>query len=591
MGQDLSGHAVAILRQPTLTQRATIMKTQAHRTRQAPSWRQKMLGLGALLACATPALAVPSGSDATLSTVEDTPVTLTLADFGFSDPNGYAFTTVYLTSQPVGGAVTLNGAPYPSGLGWPISVASINAGQVAWVPNAHVAGAAASTVTFQVQNSNGEIDPTPNTLTLNISPVNDAPTMQSEAIKNGNFAAGLTNWVVSGNTVNAYGGLAFNAGDSAPNGVATQSFITQAGSVCTARFNIVGGGNLSPQQRLRVSFVDTASQAVLATGDYGQGTTNTLTFTATSAGSTVEIRDISTNTVSTDIALNQISVICSEITDTAYEDHPFTWSNASGHQFQVLDVDGTTGIYTLAIGIDNGTLTLASTAGITFTAGANNSGAMTISGTQADINAALNGLTYHPTPNFHGISSLTFVLNDNGNTGAGGPLSYSKTQLVEVLPVNDAPAGADKTIAVTQNTSYTLSPADFGFTEPVDSPANALLSVTIASLPANGVLALNGVAVAAGQVVAAANIGQLTWTPAQDAVGAPLASFTFQVQDDGGTAHDGVDLDPTPNTITFNVAAAAATPVPTGGLPFLAALAALVSGLAAAAVRRSKAGA
>ncbi|NCA82990.1 MAG: exo-alpha-sialidase, partial [Opitutae bacterium] len=47
----------------------------------------------------------------------------------------------------------------------------------------------------------------------------------------------------------------------------------------------------------------------------------------------------------------------------------------------------------------------------------------------------------------------------------------------------------------------------------------------------------------------------LTFTPAANAYGSPYASFTFQVQDDGGTANGGVDLDPTPKTMTLNVTA------------------------------------
>src|SRR5439155_25782803 len=35
--------------------------------------------------------------------------------------------------------------------------------------------------------------------------------------------------------------------------------------------------------------------------------------------------------------------------------------------------------------------------------------------------------------------------------------------------------------------------------------------------------------------------------------GSPYSSFLFQVQDDGGTFNGGIDLDPTPNTMTFNV--------------------------------------
>ena len=49
--------------------------------------------------------------------------------------------------------------------------------------------------------------------------------------------------------------------------------------------------------------------------------------------------------------------------------------------------------------------------------------------------------------------------------------------------------------------------------------------------------------------------GKLKFTPAANANGAGYASFTFQVQDNGGTANGGVDLDPSPNTMTINVTA------------------------------------
>ncbi|MEI7970863.1 MAG: cadherin-like domain-containing protein, partial [Betaproteobacteria bacterium] len=45
------------------------------------------------------------------------------------------------------------------------------------------------------------------------------------------------------------------------------------------------------------------------------------------------------------------------------------------------------------------------------------------------------------------------------------------------------------------------------------------------------------------------------FTPAANANGTGYASFSFQVQDDGGTANGGVDLDSTPNTLTFDVTA------------------------------------
>ncbi|HAS83233.1 MAG TPA: hypothetical protein DCS43_11320, partial [Verrucomicrobia bacterium] len=62
------------------------------------------------------------------------------------------------------------------------------------------------------------------------------------------------------------------------------------------------------------------------------------------------------------------------------------------------------------------------------------------------------------------------------------------------------------------------------------------------------------VAVVTGNAIYTSSGGiDLTFTPAADAYGAPYSSFTFQVQDDGGTANSGVDLDPTPKTMTINV--------------------------------------
>src|SRR5262249_4913456 len=43
------------------------------------------------------------------------------------------------------------------------------------------------------------------------------------------------------------------------------------------------------------------------------------------------------------------------------------------------------------------------------------------------------------------------------------------------------------------------------------------------------------------------------FTPVANANGTPYASFTFQVQDNGGTANGGVDTDQSANTFTFNV--------------------------------------
>ena len=106
-------------------------------------------------------------------------------------------------------------------------------------------------------------------------------------------------------------------------------------------------------------------------------------------------------------------------------------------------------------------------------------------------------------------------------------------------------AGTTRRSPPTRTPATSFTAADFGFSDPNDSPANALLAVKITTLPVAGSLTDNGSAVTAGQFVVGADItaGKLVFTPAANANGTGYASFTFQVQDNGGTANGGVDLD------------------------------------------------
>src|SRR5438477_2587203 len=113
---------------------------------------------------------------------------------------------------------------------------------------------------------------------------------------------------------------------------------------------------------------------------------------------------------------------------------------------------------------------------------------------------------------------------------------------IDVTSVNDAPAGTDKTVTTLEDQNYTLGAADFGFNDPNDTPANSLLAVKITTLPLAGTVKDNRVAVTAGQLITMAYItgDKLKFCPAANANGLAYASFTFQVQDDGGIANGGV---------------------------------------------------
>ena len=168
-------------------------------------------------------------------------------------------------------------------------------------------------------------------------------------------------------------------------------------------------------------------------------------------------------------------------------------------------------------------------------------------------------LTFTPNANYNGPASFNYTVRDPDG------LTDTATVNLTVNSVNDAPSGADKTVTTNEDTGYVFAAADFGFSDSIDG--NGFLAVRITTLPSAGTLKLNGVAVTAGQFVSVADIsaGKLVFTPSQDANGNAYASFTFQVQDNGGTANGGVDLDQSPNTITVNVTPVNDAPVIAAG--------------------------
>ena len=113
------------------------------------------------------------------------------------------------------------------------------------------------------------------------------------------------------------------------------------------------------------------------------------------------------------------------------------------------------------------------------------------------------------------------------------------------VAANTAPTASASSVTTNEDTAYTFAAADFNFT---DSDGNALASVTVVTLPAEGALTLDGPAVTTGQSVPAADIGKLAFTPAPNAHGAGYASFTFRV-------HDGTDESAAGYTMTVNVTA------------------------------------
>ncbi|HEX8126840.1 MAG TPA: Ig-like domain-containing protein [Allosphingosinicella sp.] len=177
-----------------------------------------------------------------------------------------------------------------------------------------------------------------------------------------------------------------------------------------------------------------------------------------------------------------------------------------------------------------------------------------------------------------GIRTFTFTLVDgDGKDGGLGNDTGTASSTIEVVPVSDAPVGADRAgtgLYDSTGTAYTFTLADFatGFTDPNDSPANSFAGIKIATVPSatdgtiyydsNPADATPGVAVVAGSTFTAQDLidGKLTFVGAAGSAGHAL-SFTFQVYDDGSTANSGEIIDASPNTFSATILAGNAAPV------------------------------
>ena len=147
-------------------------------------------------------------------------------------------------------------------------------------------------------------------------------------------------------------------------------------------------------------------------------------------------------------------------------------------------------------------------------------------------------LAFSPALNVTGAVRIDYTVSDPSGATSTATLTVN-------VGNNTPPAGTDATLTLAEDGSRSFSAADFGFADA--DAGQTLAAVRIDSLPAAGSLTFNGNPVSLGQLVPAASLGNLVFTPAPNANGNAYASFGFSVQDNAG------GFDTTPNTITLNV--------------------------------------
>ena len=149
-------------------------------------------------------------------------------------------------------------------------------------------------------------------------------------------------------------------------------------------------------------------------------------------------------------------------------------------------------------------------------------------------NIAYENLSENPI----GDRIVEFILTDGD-----GATSSAVTQTVRVQGTNDAPAISPVNISGDEDTEINLTAADFtGSFSDID--ADSLAKVKVTSLSAEGNLKLNGTAVTLNQEINAADLGNLTFTPAANFNGS--TSFNWN-------GSDGSDYSPAAAAVNLTV--------------------------------------
>ncbi len=212
----------------------------------------------------------------------------------------------------------------------------------------------------------------------------------------------------------------------------------------------------------------------------------TLPWTAT-IGTTATDPDLTNNVIDSStpvVAVNDPPINSVPLTQTTPEDTPKAFSIANGNAITIDDVDIGANPFELTISVVAGTATLGSTTGLAFTEGdGTDDNRMTFQGLKGAINAALNGLTYTPTPDFYGTASVTILTNDLGGTGKGGPKAVSSPITINVSPVNDPPTAVADSFDLDEDVPTMINVLANDSSAP-DAPET--LTVTFSSKPVHG---------------------------------------------------------------------------------------------------------
>jgi len=371
----------------------------------------------------------------TFSDVDSTIGTVT-----FSVGSG-TFSAIGSGGVSVGGtqtAITLSG-----------TLANINlfiaSNKLNYTPAANASG----DVTLTINVNTTSVSDATTTVTLQVAAVNDAPVVTAPA------SIGVTEDVSS-----VISGISFSDVDAGANTVVATFSVPSGTLSASSGSGVTVSGADTGVLTLSGSLADINAfiSANSLTFKTALNSTTNVVLTVTLndkgfSGSGGEQTDTKTVTLNV-TAVNDAPVNNVPGAQTAQQNIALGFNTANGNAISITDVDAGNGLMTVTLTATNGTLSLGSLSGITLIIGTGtNNAALMFEGTRANLNAALQTLSFKSGSNYLGAASLTIETNDNGNSGGGGAKTDTDVISINVIPVNPkvtsvSAQGIDRTVKI-----------------------------------------------------------------------------------------------------------------------------------------------
>ena len=240
------------------------------------------------------------------------------------------------------------------------------------------------------------------------------------------------------------------------------------------------------------------------------------------------------------------------------EAQPFVFQTLDSNAIVISDVDAGPGDLEVRLTVLHGNLTIDPGTGVTITAGANGSPAVTFTGTRGELNDALDGLVYTPNVLYLGPDTLSVRVDDLGHNGSGGSLVTTRTVSINVFdynipPVNTFPAS----VTTPESTTFNFTGANK--IEVIDLDASGTDDIDVKLIVTHGLLQLSsnpGITItgnwSAGDTTLILDgdknlvnsaLGGLRFVPTPNYAGLAYLQMTTSDQGNSGIDGDKTDLD------------------------------------------------